>query len=67
MRLFIDKTYRITEICEKKKDRFSNIGLTKDTCVVIKHIQWLNGPVVIEVEGRLIALRRNELECLNLQ
>lgn len=67
MHLFIDHTYRIMEICDEKKDRFKNMGLVKNTLVKIKHIQWLNGPIVIEVEGRLIALRRNEMECLKLQ
>jgi Fe2+ transport system protein FeoA len=67
MNLFIDHNYRITKICDEKKDRFANMGLIKDTRVQVKHIQWLNGPIVIEVNGRLIALRRDEIGCLNLQ
>ncbi len=67
MHLSVGRTYCIMKICDEKKDRFKGMGLVQNTHVKIKHIQWLNGPIVIEVDGRLIALRRNEIECLKLQ
>lgn len=67
MILLIDHTYCIIDICAENIERFHNLGLHINTLLKIKHIQGLNGPVVIETEGRLIALRKKEFECLNLQ
>lgn len=67
MSLLLNHTYCIANICPEKIDRFHNIGLSTNTLIKIKHIQPLNGPIVIEVQGRLIALRRKEIECLKLK
>lgn len=67
MSLLLNHTYCITSICPEKIDRFHNMGLSVNTYITIKRIQPLNGPIVIETQGRLIALRRGEIECLNLK
>ncbi|WP_350331613.1 FeoA domain-containing protein [Candidatus Bodocaedibacter vickermanii] len=43
------------------------MGLGINTFIKIKHIQPLNGPIVIETQGRLIALRKREMKCLTLK
>lgn len=67
MSLLINHTYCIIDICSDKIDRFCNMGLGINTYIKIKHIQPLNGPIVIETQGRLIALRKREIECLTLK
>jgi Fe2+ transport system protein FeoA len=48
-------------------ERFHNMGLGIHTLIKIKHIQPFNGPIVVEAQGRLIALRKREIECLTLK
>lgn len=67
MSFLLNHTYYIESICPEKIDRFHNIGLSINTLIKIKYIQPLNGPIVIEAQGRLIALRRKEIECLKLK
>lgn len=67
MSLVINHTYRIVGICSADAERFHNIGLTISTLIKIKHIHGSNGPIVIETDERLIALRRKEIACLKLQ
>jgi Fe2+ transport system protein FeoA len=67
MSLLLNHTYCIIGICPEKIDRFLNMGLSVNTRITIKYIQPLNGPIIIETQGRLIALRRGEIECLSLK
>ena len=67
MLLLPNHTYCITDICAEEIGRFENMGLTVNTIIKVKHILWLGGPIVIEIHGRLIALRKREIECLKLQ
>ena len=67
MSLLINHTYCIIDICPDKVDRFHNMGLGINTFIKVKYIQRLNGPVVVETQERLIALRRREVECLTLK
>ena len=67
MSLLLNHTYCIIDICPEKADRFHDMGLGINTLIKIKHIQPLSGPIVVEAQGRLIALRKRELECLTLK
>jgi Fe2+ transport system protein FeoA len=67
MSLLINHTYCITNICPDKVERFHNMGLGINTLIKIKHIQPFNGPIVVETQGRLVALRKREIECLTLK
>lgn len=67
MTLIINHTYDIVDVCPHKFDRLYNMGLTISDTIKVKYVHWLNGPIVIETHGRLIALRREEIECLTLR
>lgn len=67
MSFLLNHTYYIEGICPEKIDRFHNLGLSVNTRIIIKYIQPLNGPIIIETQGRLIALRKKEIECLTLK
>ena len=67
MSLLLNHTYYIVDICPEKIDRFHNMGLSVNTRITVKYIQPLNGPIIIETQGRLIALRKKEIECLKLK
>lgn len=67
MNLATDHTYQVTDVCAEKRDRFYNLGISVGCLIQIKFIQPMEGPIVIEVQGRLIALRKQEFECLKLR
>ncbi len=67
MSLTINHSYEIVDVCPHSFDRFYNMGLTRNVMIIVRFIHWLKGPIVIETQGRLIALRRKEVECLTLR
>jgi Fe2+ transport system protein FeoA len=67
MSLLLNHTYCIIGICPEKIDRFHNMGLSVSTRITVKYVRPLNGPIIVEIQGRLIALRKGEIECLNLK
>lgn len=67
MSLIVNHKYSVVDVCPQSFDRLNNMGITINNTIKIKYIHWLSGPIVIETQGRLIALRRKEIECLKLR
>lgn len=61
-----NQSYKINSVCKQNQQRFRVIGLHPNAVLKIKSIQPFNGPIVIEVDRRLIGLRRIEFACLTL-
>lgn len=67
MHLLRNRSYTIVDICAEKVERFHTMGLSVNARLSVKYVQNFLGPIVIEVEGRRIALRRKEFACLTLK
>ncbi len=60
------RVYRVLEVKSKIKKRFYSMGIMPDAAFSIVMTQPFGGPVIIEIQGRRIALRKEEFECLKI-
>ena len=60
---------KVTSINYKNKasKKLIEMGITPDTCILIKKIAPLGDPYIIEVRNYLLAIRKKDLNALELE